>query len=294
MRRLAASVLASAIALGVPLSGQARAGTVVRAPALANHALVFQSLTLTPSPAFTGDTLRVDAVANYPNLDSPTAGDPVIFTYEWSRNGNVLARASGPSLDLSVADNGDRGDTISVRVTASEGQLSTDASTSIVVSDSAPTAAVSLTDIAPAMNALVSGPAVAGDADNENGDHGDAVAVELVSYDGTPESGMATAAANVVNSPPTVAVSLNTTTSATTVLVASVVGEDPDRDELTYVYTWTLNGVVKRIVTTTATADRYDVSVKGNGKKDDVVTVTVIATDGMLMSPVATLSATIR
>ncbi|HEY8785593.1 MAG TPA: hypothetical protein VIN63_03870, partial [Candidatus Limnocylindria bacterium] len=99
----------------------------------------------------------------------------------------------------------------------------------------------------------------------------------------------------VVNSPPTVAVSLNTTAPTTkTVLVATAVGQDADRDVLTYVYTWKLNGVVRRTVTTTSTTDRYDISLKGNGKKGDVVTVTVTASDGTLTSPAASLSATIR
>jgi hypothetical protein len=128
-----------------------------------------------------------------------------------------------------------------------------------------------------------------------NGDHGDVVIVEVVASDGTLDSAVATASASVINSAPTVAVSLNTTTPTTkTVLAATVVGQDPDRDALTYVYTWKLNGVVKRTVTTTATTDRYDISVKGNGKKEDGVTVTVTASDGTLTSPAASLSATIR
>ena len=294
---------------------------------LNNHAPVFQRLTLTPSTAFTGDTLNVDALATDPDL-TRGAGDPVTYTYEWSCNGNLLAGATSSSLDLSVAGNGDRGDTISVRVTASDGQLSTDASTSVVISDSAPTAAVSLNNTAPATNAVLSARAIASDADSDplsyrfvwrvngvvrqatpgpnasdsfdlavagNGDHGDSVVVELVISDGTLDSAVASAGATVINSAPTVAVSLNTTTpTPKTVLVASVVGQDPDRDGLTYVYTWKLNGVVKRTVTTTSTTDRYDISLKGNGKKGDVVTVSVTATDGRLGSPAASLSATIR
>jgi hypothetical protein len=128
-----------------------------------------------------------------------------------------------------------------------------------------------------------------------NGDHGDAVVVEVVASDGNLDSGVATAAATVVNSPPTVAVALNTTAPTTkTVLVATAAGQDADRDALTYVYTWKLNGVVKRTVTTTATSDRFDISLKGNGKKGDVVTVTVTASDGTLTSPAASLAATIR
>jgi len=294
---------------------------------LNNHAPIFQRLVLTPSSAFTGDTLHVDALATDPDL-TRGASDPVSYTYEWSRNGNVLAGATSSSLDLLVAGNGDRGDTISVRVTASDGQMGTEASSSVVVADSRPAASVGLTNSAPTTNAVVSATAVGSDADNDslsyrfvwkvngvarqttvgpnasdrldlgiagNGDHGDSVVVELVTSDGTLESAVASAGATVVNSPPTVAVSLNTTTPTTkTVLVASVVGQDPDRDGLTYVYTWKLNGVVKRTATTTSPTDRYDVSLKGNGKKGDVVTLTVTASDGTLTSPAASLSATIR
>ena len=295
---------------------------------LANHAPVFQSLTVTPSTAFTGDTLHADALASDPDFSASLAGGAVTYTYEWSRNGTPIAGATAPTLDLSVAGNGDRGDTISVRVTASDGELSTDASTSVVISDSAPSAALGLNNTAPATNAVVSATVTASDPDNDslsyrfvwkvndvvrqitpgpntsdtfdlgvpgNGDHGDSVVVEVVASDGTLDSAVASARATVVNSAPTVAVSLNTTTPTTkTMLVATVVGQDSDRDGLTYVYSWTLNGVVKRTVTTTATTDRYDLSLKGNGRKGDVVTVTVTASDGTLTSPAASLSATVR
>jgi len=295
---------------------------------LNNHAPVFQSLTLTPSTAFTGDTLKATASAVDPDFSDSLAGDPVTYSYEWSRNGVTIAGAIASTLDLSVAGNGDRGDSISVRVTASDGQLSTDASTSVVISDSAPTAAVGLNSSAPATNAVLSATAVASDADNDpisyrfvwrvngalrrsssglnpsdsfdlgiagNGDHGDGVVVELVASDGTLESAVASAAANVANSAPTVAVSLNTTTPTTkSILIATVLGQDIDSDGLTYVYTWWLNGVVKRTVTTTSTTDRYDLSVRGNGDKGDVVRVTVTATDGSLTSPSASIGATVR
>jgi DNA-binding beta-propeller fold protein YncE len=309
------------------MNSGANADSTVVALDLANHAPIFRSMALSPTGPRTNAVLSVSADAYDPDISPSIAGGPVTFAYEWSRNGVVLT-ASGPILDLSVAGNGDRGDTISVRVTVSDGQLSTDASTSVVVSDSAPTAAVSLNNTAPATNAVVSATATASDPDNDplsyrfvwkvngvvrqvtpgpaasdsfdlgvvgNGDHGDLVVVELVASDGTLESAVATANATVVNSAPTVALSLNTTApTMKTVLVATVVGQDPDRDGLTYVYTWKLNGVVKRQVTTMATTDRYDISVKGNGKKGDVVTVTVTASDGTLTSPAATLSAKIR
>lgn len=309
-------------------NSSANANSTLVALDLDNHAPVFQSLALTPSPASTGDTLHVQGVAFDPDLKRYSAPDPTMYTYEWSRNGTVLS-ATGPTLDLSVAGNGDRGDTISVRVTASDGQLSSVASTSIVIGDSAPTAAVSLSNTAPATNAVLTARASAIDADNDamtyrfiwrvngvvrqttlaganasdnfdlgiagNGDHGDGVAVELVASDGTLESGAASASATIVNSAPTVAVSLNTTApTSRSVLIATVLGQDIDSDGLTYVYTWRLNGVVKRTVTTTSTTDRYDLSVRGNGDKGDTVTVAVTATDGSLTSPSASVSATVR
>ena len=295
---------------------------------LNNHAPVFQSLGLTPSAPFTGDTLRADAFASDPDFSAPPGATPITYSYEWSRNGTPIPGATTSALDLSAPGNGDRGDTISVRVTASDGQLGSDASTSVVISDSAPSAAVRLSDTSPATNAVVSATATGSDADNDplsyqfvwkvngvvrqvtpgpaasdsfdlgvmgSGDRGDLVVVELVASDGLLDSAVATANATVVNSAPTAAVTLSTTTPTTkTVLVATVVVQDADRDGLTYVYTWKLNGVVKRTVTTTATSDRYDISVKGNGKKGDVVTVTVSASDGTLSSPAASLAATIR
>lgn len=295
---------------------------------LNNHAPVIRSLALSPLAPRTKDVITASVDAFDPDLRAMGTLDPTTLSYEWLRNGAVILGQTGSTLDLSVAGNGDRGDTISVHVTASDGQLSTGASTSVFIADSAPTAAVSLNNSAPATTAVLSATGVASDPDNDpisfrfawrvngalrqssssfnssdsfdlgitgNGDHGDVVVVELVVSDGTLDSALASASAAVVNSPPTLAVSLNTTTPTTkTVLVATVVGQDPDRDGLIYVYTWTLNGVAKRTVTTTATTDRYDISLKGNGKKGDVVRVTITASDGTLTSPAASLSATIR
>lgn len=309
------------------MNSGANADSTLFALDLANHAPIFRSVALSPNDPRTNSLLSVSADAYDPDISPSIAGGPVTLAYEWSRNGVGLA-VSGPTLDLSVAGNGERGDTISVRVTASDGDLSTLASTSVVIGDSAPNATVSVSPAAPSTNAVLRATAIATDPDADalsyrfvwkvngvvrrstsgsassdtfdldapgNGDHGDAVVVEVVASDGTLDSGVATAGTSVVNSAPTISASLNTTTpTMKTVLVATVVGQDADRDGLTYVYTWKLNGVVRRAVTTTATTDRYDISVKGNGKRGDVVTLTVTASDGTLTSPAASLSATIR
>ena len=69
-----------------------------------------------PSPG-TVDTLTVTVEASDPDGDSGA----LTFEYQWLANGADIVGATGDSLDLSVAGNGDKGDAISVRVTASDG-----------------------------------------------------------------------------------------------------------------------------------------------------------------------------
>jgi hypothetical protein len=282
MHRLAGLALVGAIALMFVGSLASRAATLARD--VSNHALVFESLTLTPSAPFSGDTLRADALASEADVAS-SEGVSITYAYEWSRNGVVLVGETGPTLDLSTGGNGDSGDMISVRVTASDGELSTEASTSVIVADSAPTVTVRITSSEPASVPV----------DQGNGSEGESAATDGMASDATAESAVATAEAPVITSAPSVAVSLDTTTpTIKTVVVASVLSQDIDNDGLTYVYIWRLNGVVKRTITTGATTDRYDLSVRGDGDEGGLVTLTVTASDGSLTSPSASVSATIR
>jgi hypothetical protein len=233
---------------------------------------------------------------------------------------------SGPYLDLSGF--AQRGDTVTVRVTAHEGeQTSAPQSASVVVVNSAPVASVGLDTAAPATNSTLHAVALATDADNDpvtftftwnvngvarrtvsgpgfsdsfdlspagNGDHGDTVRVEVVASDGMSQSAVAFASAGVVNSAPVVSVSLSDTAPRTNdVLVATASGQDLDGDPLTFTYAWGVHGVVRRTTTTAATTDSFDLSIKDNGDNEDVVTVTVIASDGSASSAAATASAKI-
>jgi DNA-binding beta-propeller fold protein YncE len=97
------------------------------------------------------------------------------------------------------------------------------------------------------------------------------------------------------NTPPSVTVSLSSSSPKTNeVLTATAVGTDVEGDTLTYTYTWSVNGVVRRTTTTVAATDAFNLKVKGNGDKGDVVTVTVTASDGTATSTPATASATVR
>jgi phospholipase C len=107
-------------------------GNVNRPPSI-------DSLTVTPGDATTGDTLTVSATTGDPDRDvtNPHRADHLQLSYEWF-NGSTRLAESGPTLDLSVPGNGDRGDLITVRATASDGLDATTTSTSVEVGDSAP------------------------------------------------------------------------------------------------------------------------------------------------------------
>src|SRR5207245_1280809 len=84
-------------------------------------------------------------------------GDALSYTFTWMVNGLVRRTTSRPNLSdsfaLAIAGNGDRGDTITATVTASDGQLGSTASASVVVADSAPRVSLMLDSTAPTTNA---------------------------------------------------------------------------------------------------------------------------------------------
>ena len=72
------------------------------------------------------------------------------------------------------------------------------------------------------------------------------------------------------------------------VLVATANAQDADVDPLTLSYAWSVNGVVKQ----TGASSSFNLAVKGQGDKGDVVSVTVTASDGNA-SGSATATATV-
>ncbi len=198
------------------------------AVSLGNTAPVITSLVLIPSAPRTNDTLRAEVGASDPDFpERPGAGQAVALTYEWLRNGVVVPGQAGSMFDLSQL--GDRGDTITVRVTASDGELNSTATASAVVANTP-------------LTGLVVGLS-----------------------DPTPQS--------------------------RDVLVATASGEDADNDA-TYMFTWSVNGVVKRTASTTV-SDSFDLAPKGNGDNGDVITVSVVASDGASTTPEVSASATV-
>jgi DNA-binding beta-propeller fold protein YncE len=94
-----------------------------------------------------------------------------------------------------------------------------------------------------------------------NGDHGQTVSVEVVASDSTGlRSAMSSASTMVVNSSPTVTLSLSDTSpQSRDILIATADAQDADGDALTLSYTWSVNGVVRQ----TGASNTFDLAVKG-------------------------------
>jgi hypothetical protein len=98
-----------------------------------NQPPVVSSVVIDQSTPKTNDVLTTTVSAQDPE------GDPLTFTYQWNKGGIAIPGGTGASLDLSVAGNGDKGDRISVRVTASDGQaLGTRTSSQVTIVNSFP------------------------------------------------------------------------------------------------------------------------------------------------------------
>ena len=82
-----------------------------------NRAPTISSVTIAPAGPTTGQTLTATVVASDPD------GDSLTYAYQWTKNGVDIAGATASTLNLATAGNGDRGDQIRVRATASDGLL---------------------------------------------------------------------------------------------------------------------------------------------------------------------------
>ena len=126
-----------------------------------------------------------------------------------------------------------------------------------------------------------------------SGGRGYTVVVRVTATDGQERS-TSTAMLVVPNTNPSVTVLLSNSSPKTNdVLTATAAGTDVDGDTLTYTFTWQVNGLVRRTTTASAATDRFDLKVKGNGDKGDLITVSVTASDNAATST-ATASATVR
>ncbi len=133
----------------------------ISVPAGGNTPPVVTSVAAGPTDPKTNGVLT--AAANGRDDD----GNPLTFAYQWLRNGSAISGETDPTLDLSVPGNGDKGDIISVRVTATDGTASSTPRTSadIKILNSAPV--LNLPDLSYPEGAVISVSAAGTDADND-------------------------------------------------------------------------------------------------------------------------------
>jgi DNA-binding beta-propeller fold protein YncE len=136
---------------------------------IGNSPPVISSATFTPPTPTTSDLLQFVVVANDGDLPDLT-GRPgsVTYAYEWWKNGVAIAGASGSALDLSQPGMGDRGDTITARVTVSDaGGLTATATASVLIPNAAPAVTVTFDNTAPRTNDILTAIVAASDADRD-------------------------------------------------------------------------------------------------------------------------------
>jgi hypothetical protein len=150
------------------LENRRNAVTVVLTPATGgepptNAAPVVDAVRIDQTSPGTNDTLTVTVDA------SDADGDPLTYSYQWTRNGQNINGATSATLNLSDTGNGDKGDAIAVRVTASDGTASSAPVTSptATVVDSPPTFNQDLGDRTSQEGATVSLSAAAADPDGD-------------------------------------------------------------------------------------------------------------------------------
>ena len=243
-------------ALGTPVSASATVG---------NTAPVVNSIAIDQASALTNDTLTTSVSTSDPD------GDSVAVTYQWLKNGNPIVGQTGSSLDLSLANNGTRGDVIRVRATADDGQTTSQLlSSTVTIGNSAPTATVSLAPTTPFTNDTLTATATKADADGNavtltyvwkvngtpvkttpasnaltdtldlsqpgNGDPGDQITVTVTPSDGTDAGAPVvsnTATVSTVNGTPTATGSSYAVTKDAARSI-SLRATDPEGDTLTY------------------------------------------------------------
>jgi DNA-binding beta-propeller fold protein YncE len=288
-------------------------------PITFNAPPVMVSATIAPTSPDTDDVLTATGVAQDPD------GDQLTYSFQWIKAGLDIPGATGATLDLGVGGNGDHGDQIAVRVTASDGSATSGPLTSAVVTvvNSAPEmTSATITPASPDTDDVLTATPAAQDLDSDpltfsyqwtkggiditgatgatldlgvggNGDHGDQIAVRVTASDGSATSvPLTSAAVTVVNSAPSASVTLTPIKPAhKDLLTADVAVSDADLDTVTLTYVWRVQGEVRRTFTTTATTDTFDLSLPHNGSPHDMITVTVTPNDGFTDGAAATATA---
>ncbi len=261
---------------------------------ISNTPPVLDDVTLTPSPAYEGDTFSCT-----PGTVADLDGDAVTYSYAWDVEG-VDPGVTTATLGSAYFD---RDEAVTCTVTPNDGYDpgTPVLSNTIAVSNSAPSiSAVSISPTSPAptdtLTCSYSGYSDAdGDADAStyawtvggvsagSGSTlasgfggGDVVACTVTPHDGTDAGTAVSASVTIGNTPPVVdSVSLSPSTAYTDTTITAVVStSDAEGDTVTVSYAWTVSGTpVSATGSTLSGATWFD--------KGDVIAVIVTPNDGM-------------
>ena len=135
-----------------------------------NQAPLIGAASFYPAAPRTNDVLQFFVSAIDGDFAALPAGlrDPVTFSYDWARNGTVIPSETASTLDLSRPGMGDRGDTITARVTVSDRQgLTTNATASVVIANAPPVVTMTLSDTSPGPKDVLVMTATASDPDGD-------------------------------------------------------------------------------------------------------------------------------
>ncbi len=286
--------------------------------AACNQAPGAPSVSLSPDPARTTDTLvaSIDAPAVDPNKK-----DELTYSYAWLRDGTAVPELTGPEVPAAETK---KGETWEVIITPSDDKLpGTPATASLVIQNTPPTlqsAALSLLEPKEA-DALTCIGGTTSDIDGDtvtlqtawlvNGtevstedtltgasfNKGDTIQCSLTPFDGT-DTGEAvlsdtTTAINTAPEPPTIGTSPQPAFTTQGLQCAIITpATDADADDLTYTFTWTLDGTsIGGTGTTTFPGDTIDQAEVAWGQE---WTCTVETSDGEATVSVTSEPVTIR
>ncbi|MCB9682577.1 MAG: hypothetical protein H6733_14020 [Alphaproteobacteria bacterium] len=244
---------------------------------------------ITPEQPSTLDDLVAEVTA--------AEGDaPVTLVYTWSRNGKVVPSIAGASV---AATDTARGETWSVQVTATGDQgEGLPGSASVTIANAAPAATVTIEPIAPDSLADLRAVPVGTDADNDpvsfafawakdgvtttyTGDtvpytataRGQTWTVTVIPDDGTDKGEPPPPrCASPTARPEILGVSLTPSpVTAASEITPEIDANDPDGDDITFTYTWTVNGE-EASSTRRLTTDRFE--------RNDRIGLTIVPSDG--------------
>jgi hypothetical protein len=281
-------------------------------------------VTFNPSAPTTADAVRAYDDAVDVDFPSTRTGTDLTRSYVWSRNGVVIPGQTDLDLDLRTVA-GDRGDTLSVRITVTDRDgASASVTDSVVIANAAPTVTVSLDSAAPRTNDVLRATANTSDADDDPvglayqwtrngvvipsattgtldlsavGDRGDVIEVRATANDGHGGVSQAAASVTVANTAPsTPTLVLNTASPRTNdVLQATASGSvDADGDVAYYEFAYYVNEHLVWYGGPRVDGNiSFDLAAPNWGDRGDAIRVVVWSTDGPAQSAPTSASAVV-